>query len=135
MISALLSSAFLVSFSAPSAALIASEVIPAGDIITLENSAPKSGELTSNDEALLGKQVRRTVYAGKPVTTANTRAPFVIKRNQNVTVKYISGALEISMTGRAMENASVGEIVSIMNASSRELVSGIVTEEGWILAQ
>lgn len=119
----------------PTSALIANEVIRSGDKVTLENASPASGELSVEDKALLGQQVRRTVYAGKAVTRANTRAPYAVKRNQSVTVKYVSGSLEITMSGRAMENASAGETVSVMNASSRELVNGIVTQEGWVLAQ
>lgn len=135
MITPLITSVLIAASPLPSSALIANEVIRAGDTITMENAAPESGELSSSDQALIGKQVRRTIYAGKPVTKSNTRAPFVVKRNQNVTVKYVSGALEITMSGRAMENAAAGETVSIMNASSREIVSGVVTEEGWVLAQ
>ena len=135
MISNLIMSAAIFATPLPNSALIANEVIRAGDTITLENTSPESGELSGEDEALIGQQVRRTVYIGKAVTRSNTRAPFVVKRNQSVTVKYLHGALEITMSGRAMENASVGENVSIMNSSSRELINGIVTEEGWVRAQ
>ena len=135
MISNLIISAAIFATPLPNSALIANEVIRAGDTITLENTSPESGELSGEDEALIGQQVRRTVYMGKAVTRSNTRAPFVVKRNQSVTVKYLHGALEITMSGRAMENASVGENVSIMNSSSRELINGIVTEEGWVRAQ
>jgi len=105
MISILLSSVLVAASPLSTSSLIANEVIRSGEIITLENAVPETGELSDADEALLGKQVRRTVYAGKPVTSANTRAPYVIKRNQNVTVKYISGSLEITMSGRIYRSA------------------------------
>ena len=119
----------------PSSALIATEVIRAGDIVTAENTRPETGEFSDSDRAILGQQVRRTVYTGKSDSSANTHAPHVVKRNQTVTVKYLSGGLEITLSGRAMEHGSVGDPVSIMNTSSRELISGIVTKEGWVLAQ
>lgn len=119
----------------PSSALIATEVIRAGDIVTAENTRPESGEFSDSDRDILGQQVRRTVYTGKSVSSSNTHAPHVVKRNQTVTVKYLSGSLEITLSGRAMEPASVGDTITVMNTSSRELISGTVTNEGWVLAQ
>lgn len=119
----------------PSSALVATEVIRAGDIVTAENASPESGEFTEADRDILGKQVRRTVYVGKSVTAANTHKPHIVKRNQAVTVKYISGGLEISVSGRAMDSASAGDSITIMNTSSRELITGVVTNQGWVLAQ
>ena len=52
----------------PSSALIATEVIRAGDLVTHDNTKPANGELSVDDQAIFGKQVRRTVYIGKPVT-------------------------------------------------------------------
>ena len=135
MIASLITSAVVFTAPLPSSVLIANEVIRAGETISVDNASPENGPLSIEDEALIGKQVRRTVYVGKPITRSNTREPYVVKRNQSVTVKYVSGSLEITMSGRAMENASVGEMVSIMNSSSRELINGIVTQEGWVLAQ
>ena len=135
MIISAITAIFIGATPLPSSALVASEVIRAGDTVTLQNTSPSSGVLSEEDEALIGQQVRKTVYIGKPVIRSNTRAPFVVKRNQTVTVKYVSGSLEITMSGRAMENASAGEPVSVMNASSRELVNGIVTNQGWVLVQ
>ena len=120
---------------APSSALIATEVIRAGDLVTRDNVKNEDGTFTEDDKAIFGKQVRRTVYVGKAVTASNTHAPFLVKRNQAVTVKYLSGGLEITLSGRAMESAAAGDMVTIMNTASRELINGTVTSEGWVLAQ
>ena len=119
----------------PSSALIATEVIRAGDLVTHDNARSEDGDLSEDDKAMFGKQVRRTVYVGKAVTASNTHAPYLVKRNQAVTVKYLSGGLEITLSGRAMESAAAGDSVTIMNTSSRELINGTVTSEGWVLAQ
>lgn len=135
MNSLILSFAMAIMPTTPSSALVATEVIRAGDIVTADNVSPETGEFTEADRAIIGKQVRRTVYVGKSVTASNTHAPHIVKRNQMVTVKYLSGGLEITLSGRAMEHASAGDVVMIMNTASRELISGTVTTEGWVLAQ
>ena len=118
-----------------SASLVASEVIRAGDPVTPANAVTEGGDNAGFDNPLLGREVRRTVYAGKPITLDNTRAPLLVKRNQIVSVKYIRGPLEITATGRAMGEAGLNESVTVLNQQSKQLVQGIVQENGWVLAQ
>lgn len=116
-----------------SSPVVATQVIRAGDRVSQTNSETAEGALA--DATLLGREVVRTVYAGQEVNFDNTRAPRLVTRNQTVTVKYISGALEITTTGRAMGEASLNEPVTVLNPQSRQLVHGIVQENGWVLAQ
>lgn len=115
--------------------LVATDVIRAGDRISSANSEASEGYVSEDDESMLGREVRRTVYAGQSIDESNTRSPRLVTRNQAVTVKYVASGLEITMMGRAMADGSVGETVSVMNPQSRELVHGTVTDKGWILAQ
>ena len=115
--------------------LVAAEVIRAGDRVSAANAVTDAGAAAAADESLLGREVRRTIYAGQSITTDNTRPPMLVKRNQIVTLKYINGALEITTTGRALGEAGLSESVSVLNPDSRQLVQGIVQEGGWVLAQ
>lgn len=115
--------------------LVATDVIRAGDQVTTANVDTEDAGFGAEDEALLGREARRTIYAGQEITLDNTRAPRLVRRNQIVTVKYISGALEISTTGRAMGEAALDEPVSVLNLQTRQMVHGIVQESGWVLVQ
>ena len=115
--------------------LVAAEVIRAGDRVSAANAVTDAGTAAAADESLLGREVRRTIYAGQSITTDNTRPPMLVKRNQIVTLKYINGALEITTTGRALGEAGLSESVSVLNPDSRQLVQGVVQEGGWVLAQ
>lgn len=115
--------------------LVAAEVIRAGDRVSEANAVTDAGTAADADESLLGREVRRTIYAGQSITADNTRPPMLVKRNQIVTLKYINGALEITTTGRALGEAGLSESVSVLNPDSRQLVQGIVQEGGWVLAQ
>ena len=116
-------------------ALIATEVIRAGDALSESNTESDGEGLTENDQALLGREVRRTVYKGAAIRATNTRARRLVLRNQTVTIKYQSRGLEITMTGRAMGEGGAGDPVSVMNVASRQLVQGEIMSEGWVLAR
>jgi flagella basal body P-ring formation protein FlgA len=110
-------------------------VIRAGDLVTPANASAEDLAAASDDPELIGREAKRTIYAGQPVTLDNTRPARLVTRNQIVTVKYIKGGLEISTTGRAMGEASLNEPVTVLNLQSRQMVQGIVQESGWVLAQ
>lgn len=135
-----MSALFAIGFTAfvaltDASSMIASEVIRAGDIVTPVNASAETGDGASMEEPVIGREAKRTIYAGPPVTMDNTRPARLVTRNQIVTVKYIHGGLEISTTGRAMGEASLNEPVTVLNLESRQMVQGIVQESGWVLAQ
>lgn len=114
--------------------LVAAEVIRAGDPVTAYNATTEEGGNASGDP-LVGREVLRTVYAGKSITFENTRAPVLVRRNQVVSVKYIKGGLEITASGRALGDAGVNDAVTVLNPQSKQMVQGVVQENGWVLAQ
>lgn len=118
-----------------SSTLVAENVIRAGDPVTVGNTTTENGGTTTGDNPLLGRELKRTVYAGRKITFDNTRPARLVTRNQIVTLKYILGGLEISTTGRAMGEAGENEAITVLNLQSRQIVHGVVQESGWILVQ
>lgn len=116
----------------PVSSLTANNVLRSGEVITPANVSPPGDIWDDEHAALLGREVRRTVYAGQPVNEQNTRAARLVKRNQLVTLKYVRGSLEITLNGRALGEAAEGETVSVMNLESRQVVEGTVQAGGWI---
>ena len=115
--------------------LVVKEVIRAGDTVTAANISTETGALVDTDNPLLGREVRRTVYVGQELSMDDTRPARLVLRNQLVTVKFVSGALEITTTGRAMGEATEDEAVAILNLNSKKIVNGIVQKDGWVLVQ
>lgn len=113
-------------------ALVATEVIRAGDIVSTMNAATEDGAAIDPSDPVLGREVRRTVYVGQDLSMENTQPRRLVERNQIVTVKYVKGGLEITTSGRAMGEAAAHEAVTVLNLQSRQLVSGVVQEEGWV---
>lgn len=119
-------------FGASASALVATDVIRAGDQVTHENAGPNDG---GEGTELYGREVRRTVYSGQTISASNTRPARIVERNQIVTLKYVSGLMEIAVSGRAMSAAAVGEPVRVLNTNSRNMIQGTVQEGGWVLVQ
>lgn len=115
--------------------LTANDVMRSGEIITVDNTSPPDDVWQQEHANLLGREVRRTVYAGQTIEAKDTRAPRLVKRNQLVTLKYMKGSLEISLTGRALGEAAENESVTVLNLQSRQVVEGIVQAGGWIWVQ
>ncbi|WP_430403193.1 flagellar basal body P-ring formation chaperone FlgA [Hyphomonas sp.] len=123
-----------ITLATDASSLVAAEVIRAGDRVSASN-ATAEGEVADSNDPLLGREVRRTIYVGQAITADNTRPPMLVKRNQVVSIRYVRGPLEITTIGRAMGEAGANETVTVLNQDSRQLVQGIVQEEGWVLAQ
>ena len=49
--------------------LVAAEVIRAGDRVSAANAVTDAGSAADAEETLLGREVRRTIYAGQSITT------------------------------------------------------------------
>ena len=112
--------------------LTANDVLRSGDIITQHNTYPDGDVWEEEHAALLGREVRKTVYAGQSIRQQDTQSARLVKRNQLVTLKYMQGPLEISLTGRAMGEAGLDETVPVLNLQSRQVVEGTVQAGGWI---
>ena len=115
--------------------LVATDVIRSGDKVTASNVQTEAGESLPDTSPLIGREVRRTVYAGQAVTLEDTRPARLVKRNQTVMLKFVSGGLEITTSGRAMGEAAAEETVDVLNLNSRKIVNGIVQKDGWVLVQ
>jgi len=115
--------------------LTANDVMRKGEVITIDNTSPPDDVWQQEHANLLGREVRKTVYAGQPIKAGDTQSARLVKRNQLVAIKYVRGPLEISLTGRALGEAGEDESVSVLNLESRQVVEGIVQAGGWIWVQ
>jgi flagella basal body P-ring formation protein FlgA len=81
---------------------------------------------------VVGREVRRNLYANRPVMTDDVGAPTVIHRNSLVTIAYRRGPLELTALGRAVDSAGLHEPIRVVNVDSRVTVVGMVTAPGLV---
>lgn len=113
--------------------IIATKNLRANYVIKPEDVTTKPertiGMLEHPSDAI-GKELKATVYAGKPISTQNIQAPTVIERNQIVKLKYTKSGLTIETNGRALERASSGSFLRVINLQSKSTIIGIAHPDG-----
>lgn len=104
-------------------------IISADDLSVSETDVP--GALGS-DAQILGLEAKTTLYPGHPIRPQDVGPPALVERNQLVMVVYKSGALTISAEARALSRGGVGEVIRVMNLTSRKTVSGRIEPDGTV---
>ncbi len=104
-------------------------VIAPGDLLLKPGKV--AGAATDPGQ-LIGQEARVAIYAGRAVRLSDVGPPAVVARNQIVSIMFTHGGLSISTEGRALDRAGVGEVVRVINMSSRTTVSGRVTPDGQV---
>lgn len=110
----------------------AGTIIQQSDII-VEGGAPDA--VASLTEIIAGKELKRTIYAGKPLTLTDLGSPTVIKRNAVITIEFVRGPLVITTDGRALDPGGIGDTVRVMNLKSKIILSAIVVGANKVVTQ
>lgn len=105
-------------------------VITERDLAFAEDDIPGG---VSDPDLLLGKEARVALYAGRVIRQTDVQPPAIIERNQIVELIYETNGLRISTEGRSLDRAGLGDIVRVMNLSSRSTVSGRVVMHGQVV--
>ena len=91
-------------------------------ISRLANDAIRDiGELT-------GQAAKRRLRAGAPLRRADLQPPVVIAKGTLVTIRLAAPGLQLTATGRALEDGSDGAIIRIVNLYSKRTVQGAVVD-------
>lgn len=113
--------------------LIAARTIPAQAVIGPADIALR-GETTpgalSDPVLAVGMEARVALYAGRPIRPGDLGPPAVVERNQLVTLIYEGNGLAISTEGRALGRAGPGDVIQVMNLSSRMTVTAQIAADG-----
>ncbi|GMG83640.1 flagellar basal body P-ring formation chaperone FlgA [Paralimibaculum aggregatum] len=81
-------------------------------------------------QALVGLEVRRAIYAGRPVAPGDLGPQTLVRRNAIVQMLYASARLAIRTEGRALDGGGAGERIRVMNLASRQKVIAVVRGPG-----
>ncbi|UTW46395.1 flagellar basal body P-ring formation protein FlgA [bacterium SCSIO 12696] len=82
---------------------------------------------------LIGKELTRTVGAGKTLTRSMLKSPTLIQRGQQVTLIAQSSNFEVRMNGKALGKGGKGDRIRVQNLSSKKVVEGIINAQGAVL--
>ncbi len=117
----------ILALPAQAADVLARRTLRVGTILATSDLAGEGQEAEARMAGMHGLEVRRAIYAGHPVSRADLGPPTLVRRNEIVVMTFRAGALGLRTEGRSMGAAGAGEVVEVMNLSSRQTVRAIVT--------
>ncbi len=126
---------FLCALSTPVSAdtVVAARTLPAQTLIMAEDVILRDQNIPGSvqDPAeIIGMEAKVALYAGRPIRPRDVGYPAVVERNQIITLHYESSGLMISTEGRALGRAGPGELIRVMNISSRSTVTALIGADG-----
>ena len=113
--------------------VIAARTIPAQSLIGPNDLLVQPVDVpggTDDPLLLIGMEARTALYAGRPVLPADVGFPAVVDRNEVIPIIYDTGGLTISTEGRALGRGGIGEIIRVMNLTSRVTVTAQIGADG-----
>ncbi len=136
-ISLLIAALLVVSQPSISAAgmLVAVHPIRPRTIVTTNDFEIVDGETAGAIDDIgdvLGLETKVALYPGKPIFADQLGPHASIERNELITLSFRRGALFIVTEGRALDRGGAGEIIRVMNISSKTTLSGRILEDGTV---
>lgn len=83
-------------------------------------------------ETAVGQEARVSIYAGRPIRVGDIGPSAIIERNQIISLSYTAGSLAILTEGRALTRGGIGEMIEVMNLTSRSKVTGLILRSGLV---
>ncbi len=112
-------------------ALDAGAVLSASDVdmMFLPEERMTPGTILSLEGAV-GRELRRSLVAGRPLTSRDLIPPRLVTRGTLVTLRIATPTLQITSKGRALQDGGEGETVRVVNTQSQRVVEGLVESPG-----
>lgn len=117
--------------------LVAARTLAAGTVIQDEDVLiqPSDDPGGASLGEVLGMQTRAMIYEGRPIHPSRLIEPVLVARNQVIRLAYQTPLMRIEAEGRALEPGQAGQVIRVMNLSSRTTVSGRVEPDGTVIVQ
>ena len=111
------------------------DILKSADVIVERRPRAEVGSDPAVRAQALGMQMRRPVHAGQPVRMADLVKPDLVQRDQAVTIIFQTAGLYLTTRGKALDNGTEGDVVSVLNIQSKRTVTGTVTGRGQVTIQ
>lgn len=113
--------------------IAAARTMPAGTLLTDADLAViVSSNAGLTPAEAVGKQLRTAVYQGRTIARGQLSAPVLVARNQLVTLAYENAALRIETEARALGAGGAGDVIRVMNLSSRATLNARINADGTV---
>jgi flagella basal body P-ring formation protein FlgA len=114
-------------------------LISAGDVISADDLEWQAVHLTrlsgnslTDAEQLVGRMAKRPLKAGQILRQSDVAVSPVIHKNDLIRLVVRTGQMTLSVQGKAMQDAALGQTIRVMNVNSNRQLSGTVVDAGTV---
>jgi flagellar basal body P-ring formation protein FlgA len=111
------------------------DVLKSSDVMIVRRPKVEIGGDAAVRDSVIGMQMRHSMRAGQALRVADITKPDLVQRDQNVTVIFQTAGLYLTTRGKALENGTEGDVVSVLNLQSQRTVTGVVSGRGQVTIQ
>ena len=90
------------------------------------------GSVFEDKQGIVGKVARRTLLPGQPVPVNAVREPYLVNQGKASLVVLHNGGLTITTQAIALQNGSVGDVITLRNPDSGVVIQGTVESDGTV---
>ncbi len=114
-------------------------LISAGETISAEDLEWQPVQLTrltgnslTDAEQLIGRVAKRPLKAGQILRQSDVAVSPVIRKNDLIRLVVKTGQMTLSVQGKALQDAALGQTVRVINVNSNRQLSGTVVDAGTV---
>jgi flagella basal body P-ring formation protein FlgA len=108
------------------------EGLKASDLVVETREVKELDGCIGNPEVVIGAVLKRSMAKGEILRDRDVQEPVLVKRGETVTLLARTAALSISTSARARDSGSRGDVVTVENLSSRQLIQARVVGLGTV---
>ncbi|MBP7651398.1 MAG: flagellar basal body P-ring formation protein FlgA [Phenylobacterium sp.] len=109
--------------------LSAGEMVQPQDVVWAKAAAAPM-DAPRDADAVIGMAAKRPLRAGAAVSVRDVSAPQVIRAGDAVMVVYEAGGVSLSLEGKAMGVAGIGDTVAVQNTASKKIIQATASGPG-----
>lgn len=85
-----------------------------------------------DEEQLHNQQAVRYIRANQPIKSSMISAPYMVQKNQPVTLVYHTDFMHLETTGIAMDSGAKDNVITVRNHQSGKIVNGRITDHATV---
>jgi flagella basal body P-ring formation protein FlgA len=102
------------------------DVLKASDVVTERRPKAEVGSDAAPRGGAVGMQMRKGLRAGQALRVADLGKPDLVQKDDNVTLIYEAAGIYLTARGKAIDNGTEGDTVTVLNLQSKRTITGTV---------
>lgn len=109
--------------------LAVGEIVQPQDLIYVKMAGAPM-DAPRDADAVIGLAAKRPLREGAAVQSRDVGAAQVIKSGDLVTITYDDGGISLALQGKALANATTGDVFAVQNTLSKKIIQAVATGPG-----